>query len=283
MECEVATSGSEGLELLRGSVAEGKPFDIVITDLVLPGMDGFQLREVMSKDPDLSKIITLLVTGHDLKDQGREALKAGFAAYLTKPLEQARLFNAISQVLTHKKLGQNGKKPVVQKNVQPVVPVQNGEQPDLSKDNLILLAEDNPVNQKVATLQLRQLGLSCVAVNNGKEAVEELARGSYALVLMDCQMPVMDGFQATRAIRDSEALTGLHIPIIGLTAYAMEADRDRCISAGMDDYVSKPSSFAKLSAALQRWLPNYHGEPVVAASADAGAAASAVNKTAGSE
>ena len=246
MSCDVAMDATEGLDMMHRSVAEGKPYNVVITDLVLPGMDGFKLKEEMLQDIDLQKMKTVLVTGYDLKDQGKAALQAGFAAYLTKPLEQSRLFNALSHVLVQKDNNQEDAP-------EPEPEAQNEFKQD---EAVILLAEDNPVNQKVAVLQLGQLGFKCQTVNNGKECVDELAKGqSYALVFMDCQMPEMDGFQATKEIRDAEVLTGTHIPIIGLTAYAMEGDRDRCIAAGMDDYVSKPSSFDKLAAVLKRWLP----------------------------
>ncbi|MBX9720167.1 MAG: response regulator, partial [Candidatus Obscuribacterales bacterium] len=246
MDCDVATSGNEGLALMRASIELHRPYDIVITDLVLPGMDGFQLKEVMNRDKLLSKINTVLIVGNELKDQGKQAVRSGFSAYLAKPLEQASLYNAISQLLTHKKQAEN--KDIASKSVSVALR-------ELNKNNLILVVEDNPVNQKVATLQLRQLGLSCVVVANGQAAVDEVAKGIYSLVLMDCQMPVMDGFGATRAIRDAQMHDGVHIPIVGLTAFAMEADRDRCLAAGMDDYLSKPSSVEKLSSVLQQWLP----------------------------
>lgn len=247
MTCDIAMNGQEGLDLMRASVTEGKPYDIVITDLVLPGMDGFKLREQMESDPSLQKMKTLLITGYDLKDRGKAALAAGFSAYLTKPLEQSRLFNAIMHILTAGENTEEEENTGKQESEKSNAP---------TEDTVILLAEDNPVNQKVATLQLSQLGFRCQTANNGKEAADEYERnGAYALIFMDCQMPEMDGFTATKAIRDFEALKGTRIPIVGLTAYAMEGDRDRCIAAGMDDYVSKPSSFDKLAAVLKKWLP----------------------------
>lgn len=119
---------------------------------------------------------------------------------------------------------------------------------------LILIAEDNPVNQKVALLQLTTLGFNGHAVANGKEAVEAILSGKYDLVLMDCQMPEMDGFQATKAIRMGETHSGGRIPIIAMTAHAMDGDRERCISAGMDDYISKPVDAKKLQKVLAKWM-----------------------------
>ena len=122
-------------------------------------------------------------------------------------------------------------------------------------DFMILVAEDNAVNQKVSLLQLKKLGFAAIAVSNGKAALDEVTHKDYAVVLMDCQMPEMDGFEATHAIRKEENLSGKHVPIIGLTAHAMEGDRDRCIAAGMDDYLSKPTSLEKLDKMLRKWIP----------------------------
>lgn len=247
MDCDVAMDAAAGISLMKDSFRKDKPYSIVITDLVLPELDGFQLRKEMSQDPELKNIKAILMTGYEFKDQGKAALEAGFSAYLTKPLEHSRLFNAISHVLARSDT------------------LDRPRAPKLSEENnsasTILLAEDNPVNQKVATLQLRQLGFDCVSVANGKEVLSELNKVHYALILMDCQMPEMDGLEATQSIRNAETVSGEHIPIIGLTAHAMEGDREKCIAAGMDDYISKPSTFEKLAAVLQLWLPQ-HAEKI---------------------
>jgi CheY-like chemotaxis protein len=252
MECDVAVNGAEGLEMMQRNLLTHSPYDIVITDLLLPGIDGLRLKEEMSNIPGLANTKTILLTGYDMQDQGQAALKAGFCTHLTKPLEQSRLYNAISHVLTQDIVNnseQSTERDPREQRIQ--------EQRSVNlEETLILIAEDNPVNQKVATLQLKQLGLKCVAVPNGKIALEEYERGCYSLIIMDCQMPEMDGFQATQAIRERERESGTHIPIVGLTAYAMEGDRERCIAMGMDDYLSKPSTFEKLAAAMKQWLPH---------------------------
>ncbi len=243
MHCDVAVSGKTAMALLEKSLENNQPYDIAIIDIVLPGMNGFQLLRRIKEIPAYGKLKAILLTGQQNKEEGKTALEAGFSAYISKPIEHARLFNAVSSILSSKERIDT-KVPASEKK-------QEGEQA------LILLAEDNPVNQRVARLQLEQLGFGCHSVANGKAAVEAVASGDYALIFMDCQMPVLDGFEASKQIRDLEALNGSHIPIVGLTAFAMEGDRERCIAAGMDDYLSKPSSFDKLASVLKRWLPEY--------------------------
>ncbi|MBX9723316.1 MAG: response regulator, partial [Candidatus Obscuribacterales bacterium] len=134
----------------------------------------------------------------------------------------------------------------------------------MSESSLILIAEDNPVNQKVALLQLKNLGFNGHTVSNGQEAVDAVMTGKYALVLMDCQMPEMDGFLATKEIRKYEVQHGRHVPVIAMTAHAMDGDRERCISAGMDDYISKPVDAKKLQNVLIKWLnPAERPEPIL--------------------
>ncbi|MBY0357100.1 MAG: response regulator [Candidatus Obscuribacterales bacterium] len=248
MHCDVAFEARSALELMKSKIGTENQYDIVVTELALTGeLDGFQLLESMRNDADLKHIKVIMLTRHDTKEQGKKALKEGFSAYLTKPVEQSKLLNAIVQVLH---------RPDPADSAALLTAAGVDDQDDCqSEEVIILLAEDNPVNQKVTTLQLQKLGYKSVVVPNGKEAADEVATGRYALIFMDCQMPEMDGFQATKTIRHAEALSGCHIPIIGLTACAMEGDRERCIAAGMDDYLSKPSTSEALGVMLRRWLP----------------------------
>lgn len=245
MQCDVSSSADDAISKMKEKAKRKEPYDIVITDLVMPQVDGRKLLQKIKADSKLRDTKIFLCTGYDTKEQGEEALNAGFSAYLTKPVQQSRLFNSIARVMS-KEVDLEG---------APVPAHDLSKALEQSNDRMVLVAEDNPVNQKVALLQLKKLGYKAVTVSTGKDAVEELARKNYVIALMDCQMPEMDGFEATHAIRLAETTTGRHIPIIGLTAHAMEGDRDRCISAGMDDYLSKPTSLDKLSKMLAKWVP----------------------------
>lgn len=241
----------EALAVLRREAQKGDPYDVAIVNLSTQGMDGFSLLRTMQSDPVLAQTKLILLTSFDERGLGEQALKAGFSAYLTKPIRQSQLFDCIANVMNK----------ASQEKACQTVPEAYGANgvlmapQALEKDRLILLAEDNPVNQRVALLQLRQLGYTAHAVANGKEALEALSRTRYALVLMDCQMPEMDGFATTRAIRKMEATSGRHVPIIAMTANAMQGDRENCIVAGMDDFLSKPVSTDRLQEILLRWMP----------------------------
>ncbi|CAN5552851.1 hypothetical protein BH10CYA1_BH10CYA1_25240 [soil metagenome] len=243
MNCDDASGVDEALKKLKEKAKAKIPYDIVITDLAMPEHDGFNLLKRIQQEKVLKNTKVFLCTGYDVKNQGEKALDSGFSAYLTKPVQQSRLFNSIAKVMiiTNDVIGEVGKQ------------AQTSENTVVTDKGLVLIAEDNPVNQKVAILQLKKLGYESVAVGSGRKAIEELKLVNYQLVLMDCQMPDMDGFETTKVIRKSETMTGKHIPIIGLTAHAMEGDRDKCIAAGMDDYLSKPTSLDKMSKMLAKW------------------------------
>ncbi len=243
MNCDNAGGAEEAFKMLREKAKSKVPYDIVITDLAMPEQDGFNLLKRIQQDKTLKGTKVFLCTGYDVKNQGEKALESGFSAYLTKPVQQSRLFNSIAKVM----ITDDVSKEIFKQK-------QTSENLTVEEKGLVLIAEDNPVNQKVAILQLKKLGYGSVAVGSGRKAVEELKTKNYKLVLMDCQMPDMDGFETTNVIRKSETMTGKHIPIIGLTAHAMEGDRDKCIAAGMDDYLSKPTSLDKMSRMLAKWI-----------------------------
>jgi CheY-like chemotaxis protein len=170
-----------------------------------------------------------------------DARARGFAAVVRKPIRQVILHDALVAAI-------HG---TVQTSPQPA---DSGDLPVRHDTMLILIAEDNPVNRKLALQQLKKIGYSADAVTNGREAIDAVGRGDYDLVLMDCQMPDVDGFEATREIRRIESGSGKHIPIVAMTANALEGDREECLAAGMDDYLAKPVQLAALRAAVERYV-----------------------------
>lgn len=189
-----------------------------------------------------AEVRLILLSGSTEAEEVELGLKESFHAYLQKPVPQDQLLGTLRSALSEARSG------TLNSTVTQQIP-------DLrDKTDLILIAEDSPTNRKVAALQLASLGFTAQAVANGREAIEAVESGAYSLVLMDCQMPEMDGFQATLAIRKAEMMTGWHIPIIAMTAHALEGDRERCLAAGMDDYISKPVDLDQLRDVLSRWL-----------------------------
>ena len=250
-----AGTGREALaRLISGN---GNPqYDVVITDYALPGMDGLELFRTMREDPKLRNIPAILQTAFDKRGQGEAAVQAGFAAYLTKPTRRAQVIDAIASAI----LPTAAPTPVVQPTAGPAtvstVPTAPQAPAPVKSGSLILLVEDNVTNQIMTLRQLEKLGHGVHIVSNGLQAIRALAHSGdrYDLVFMDCQMPEMDGYAATREIRKTELTTGRHIPIIAMTANAMSGDRETCIAAGMDDYISKPVSRHTLVDVLDRWL-----------------------------
>ncbi|HEY0761422.1 MAG TPA: response regulator [Pyrinomonadaceae bacterium] len=240
-----AESGKSALALLRSAVQTGEAYDLAILDLMMPGMDGFELARIIKSDPVIAATPLVMLTSYGDRGGSTEAQQIGIAAYLAKPIRQSALFECLANVV---------RAPHVTKVEQVAVTTRVREiEVKPASNKLILIAEDNVVNQKVAIRQLRKLGYRADAVANGREVLEALARIPYDLVLMDCQMPEMDGYEATAEIRRYEA-TSQRTPVIAMTAHALEGDRARCIAAGMDDYVSKPVKPEELQRVLERYL-----------------------------
>jgi PAS domain S-box-containing protein len=244
---EQARSAAEAMAALNRAKADGKRFDVALIDRHLPGMDGNQLATRILADPEHAGIRLVQVTAFDRPKQGDEVRSQGFAAYLTKPVRQSDLYESLQQFTRR------------QATPVPLKPEPEGgagagaEQP--GRALRILVAEDNAVNQLLILTQLKRLGHSAQAVANGKEALDALGPGTFDLVLMDCQMPEMDGFAATQAIRVRDARNGTHTVVIALTANAMKEDEERCLAAGMDGYLSKPIRKEKLAEALAHFAP----------------------------
>jgi CheY-like chemotaxis protein len=239
LRLEEAGSPLQALDLLRGGLAAGQPFDFALVDYHMPEMDGIQLGRQILADPDLKATHLILITALQDRKFGREALAAGFRGYLTKPVKLSLLIETM----------QGAGRPTA---ASPAAG--NSRDPANAAGIRILVAEDNSVNQRLMMKVLAKLGHTPEIVADGRQAVEAAARTSYGVILMDCQMPEMDGFEATLEIRRRED-PSRRVPIIALTANAMKGDYERCIAAGMDDYLAKPVRVEALRQLLARYLP----------------------------
>ncbi|MDO9120123.1 MAG: response regulator [Nitrospira sp.] len=254
VHCLTAKTGTEALESLRQAAADHTPCEVAILDRQLPGMDGLEIAKAIKSDPSLASTHLILLTSQGQRGDAQVAQTAGYEAYLTKPVRESQLFECLAA------LRQQG-------SGMPPPPEQPGHitsQPEiitrhtLAEANTrtirrILLAEDNVINQTVAVSMLQKLGYQVDVVSNGMEACAAVARIRYAAVLMDCQMPEMDGLQAAAEIRRQED-THVHVPIIAMTANALPEDRARCLAAGMDDYLSKPVRSKEIAELIARWV-----------------------------
>ena len=249
MRSATAVDGLDALEQLRQAQQRGDPFDIAVIDMKMPRMDGIALAAALRADPLLAATPLVLVTSLHSPDELTRARNSGIGAYLSKPVRRHELFRALAQAVGAD-LGPGAGQTGHAANAAPP-----GEAP-LRLQARVLLAEDNGVNQVVARNMLKALGCEFDIVPNGAEALQALQRQHYDIVLMDCQMPIMDGYSATRAIRSREAEAGLaRSPVVALTANALVGDADTCIASGMDDHLAKPYTRRQLGAMLQRWLP----------------------------
>ncbi len=242
-----AHSAEQALEMLRAARAEGDGFRLVITDMQMPDVDGEMLGRMIKSDPELSGTLLVMMSSLGMRGDARRLASLGFSAYLTKPVRQSQLFDCLATVLA-------GTTPAGSAPNVPLV-TRHSLAEARRRHGRILLAEDNPTNRLVAMRLLEKMGFGVEVVVNGQEAVRALEAGAFDLVIMDVQMPVMDGLDATRAIRGSQSAVRNHrVPIIAMTAHAMKGDRERCLAAGMDDYVSKPIDRQELATALERCL-----------------------------
>jgi len=248
MRPTAVASAEEALVLLRRAALDRKPFSLVLTDVHMPGTDGFDLAGQIMADPELAGPLIMMLTSGEQRGDAAKCRELGVAAYLVKPVRRAELSAAIVKVLASR-LERKAGVPAPGSVPRPAI----AARPASAAAKLrILVAEDNAVNRRVALRILEKAGHHVVLVEDGKKALETVCAGTFDVVLMDVQMPEMDGLEATRAIRRHEKLTSTHAPITALTAHAMSGDRERCLEAGTDDYISKPINARALLNLLEK-------------------------------
>lgn len=256
LEAGAAENGAQALSQLRRAKNLGRPFDLAVIDMQMPEMDGLQLARAIKSDPELSDTRLILLTS--MGNQHAVASKeAGFDAGLRKPVKQSQLFDCITNVMAESPVAGDGTAVPDfaggrDQRHDRIDPTMEGSTP--MQKLRILVAEDNSINQKVAVRMLQQLGYRADVAGNGLEAVEAVSRIAYDIIFMDCQMPEMDGFEATAKIRKLDG-AAMHTTIIAMTANALQGDRERCLAAGMDDYISKPITRVDLASAILRAEP----------------------------
>ena len=235
---------------LEAAALRNEPYDLLLSDMQMPGMDGFALAHAITEKPTIAGTPRILLSSGTIGSEA-ERLAAGFSQSLLKPVRQSQLFDAIIDALQHP--------------AQKTAPTLKIREPLLDySGKRVLVVEDNKVNQKVIIALLAKFQINPDLANNGQAALDQLALQSYDLVFMDCQMPIMDGYEATRSLREQEAVYEgkYHTPITALTAHASAGEREKCLAAGMDDYLSKPLNRADLAVVLERWLGSVQDEPL---------------------
>jgi two-component system, sensor histidine kinase and response regulator len=242
MEPTAVESGRVALQVLKAAKSAGRPFPLILLDGQMPEIDGFTLVEQIKKDPDLVGATIMMLTSAGRLDYAARCRELGISAYLVKPIRQGELLQAICSVLNPS----TEKVPLVNRHTLR----------EARSRSRILLAEDNAVNQLLATRVLERRGYIVSVAGDGRQALAALAREEFDLVLMDIQMPEMDGLETTAVIRERERSTHQHMPIIAMTAHALRGDEERCLSAGMDAYISKPIRTNELFATIEKVLGN---------------------------
>jgi CheY-like chemotaxis protein len=250
LRVDLVDNGTEALTRLTTARVEGDPYALVLSDFMMPGMDGFEFARRVKADAAISSCRLVLLTSTSQRGQAAEAEEAGFAGFLVKPVREAQLLACVQSVLAPD---------AAATRARPLVTGRRLSEAAAHARTRVLLADDNRVNQKVAVLMLEGLGCRVDVVADGAQAVAALTKGTYDIVFMDCLMPTLDGFEATAAIRRAER-PGERVPIVAMTASAMEGDRERCLASGMDDYVAKPVRRDQLDQVLRRWAPQSEGE-----------------------
>jgi two-component system, sensor histidine kinase and response regulator len=238
-----AEDARQAFDLLLEAHREGDPFRLLLSDVNMPETDGFVLAQWIRQDPSLSELPIVMLTSSGRPGDNVRRANLKVAAHLMKPAKQSEIFDAIVGALGVTMAEDHAEHPESVNRLGQARPLH------------VLLAEDNLVNQKLASALLTREGHQVTMATNGREAIEAWEKGTFDLILMDVQMPEIDGLEAVRRIRDRERSTGSHIPIIAMTAHAMTGDRERCLAAGMDEYVSKPIRIKQLAEKMAVVLP----------------------------
>ena len=258
-----AEDPQSALEELRSAAREGEPHDLVILDMQMPLMDGMELAREIKADPAISATRLVLLTSVGQRGEGEEARQAGIEAYLTKPVRQSELYDCLVTVIGEPDEAASAGAKLVTRHAL--------REKRAAGRSRVLEAEDNPVNQKVAARMLESLGYRVDVARDGLEALEALSKARYGVVLMDVQMPRMDGYEATKKIREREG-SARRTPIIAMTANAMQGDREKALEMGMDDYIPKPVKLEELDSVLKRWVSQVSPKPGVSPAAPDGRA-----------
>jgi len=249
MHPATADNGESALKAIQKSIKAGKPYLLLLIDAFMPGMDGFMLASEVSKISEMKNAAVIMLSSAEQRSRAKDYKKYGISGFLLKPVKQSELYNAILDVLYHTDVYKKDKKTVSDKKaIQEDHPAESRLR--------ILLAEDNAINRKLATSLIQKRGHEVVQAENGLKALDYYKQGGFDLIIMDVQMPVMDGLEATHEIREFEKSSGTHIPIIAMTAHAMAGDREKCLEAGMDDYISKPIKPERLFNAIHSIIKN---------------------------
>ncbi len=243
-------SGKEALAAMWNACGKNRLFNLILLDAMMPEMDGFSLAERITQNPEFAGAKVVMLTSCGMRGDAARCREIGINAYLTKPVKQSRLLDVILTVLNSTPADQRPSRPITRHSLR--------EDRQYFK---VLVAEDSPVNQVLFTRILEKEGHSVAVADNGKKALAALEKERFDLILMDVQMPEMDGFEATRVIRSKEQTNGSRIPIIALTAHVMKGDRERCLEAGMDGYVSKPVDPVELFEIIKNLLSKPEKEP----------------------
>jgi signal transduction histidine kinase/DNA-binding response OmpR family regulator len=242
VDVTTAMDGQTALSAVEAAHAHGQRFDVLLVDVHMPGMDGFELVHELQTRFGIAGTAILMLTSDRRPGDSARCKALGVAHHLIKPIQHDELRRALHALIDQRE-GRPAAAPGVSAGAPPLSSVRRLR---------VLVAEDNVVNQRLASAMLGRLGHEVVIANDGGEAVTAVAQERFDIVFMDVQMPTMSGFEATAAIRDAERTTGLHVPIVAMTAHAMSGDRERCLEAGMDDYVTKPVSLATIEGTLRR-------------------------------